>query len=146
MDLASKHVFVELRTVIDDNGRKELSIIKQTGIYKGNKNIEMISFIEQTEDFGEIKNVITILPKKVTIKRTGLIRMSQQFIAGRRSECLYRHPYGSFLMEIDTKSIVHLVMNHDNQGSVIIEYDARMNDDEIRHHHLTLTYMEENLK
>ncbi|HLS65557.1 MAG TPA: DUF1934 domain-containing protein [Pseudogracilibacillus sp.] len=144
MSLHKKRVNVELRTVIDDEGRKELSIIKQQGTYMANERVEVITFKEETEDFGPIKNIITIYPNKVTIKRTGLIRMVQQFVVGEKYECLYRHPYGSFLMEIDTKSIEHKQLRRtDGIGTVCIEYDARMDRNTTRYHHLTLTYTEE---
>lgn len=144
MNLDRKRVNVELRTVIDDEGRKELSIIKQKGMYMANDRVEVITFTEETEDFGSIKNVITIYPNKVTIKRMGLIRMVQQFVVGEKYECLYRHPYGSFLMEIDTKSIEHKQLRRtDGAGIVCIEYDARMDRNTTRYHHLTLTYTEE---
>src|SRR5690625_1833168 len=142
MKLDKKDIAVELRTVIDDQGEKELSIIKQMGKYTRKKALEVISFAENTQDFGIINNFITVQPRKVNIKRSGSIKMYHQFMENKRSECVYRHPYGSFFMEIYTKSIFHQQIKIKQQGKVIIEYDAKLNDQQTRHHHLTLTYME----
>ncbi|MEI3604256.1 DUF1934 domain-containing protein [Pseudogracilibacillus sp. SE30717A] len=143
MKLESKNISIELRTVIEDQGNKELSIIKQTGTYIRKGHLEVISFVEKSNDLGNVDTLITIKSDKVNIKRSGKISMNQQFVKGKRTECLYRHPYGSFLLEIQTESIL-LEPLRDGEGKVIIQYDVMMNKEEIRHHHLTLTYMEEN--
>ncbi|MEI3612064.1 DUF1934 domain-containing protein [Pseudogracilibacillus sp. SO30301A] len=146
MKLVKKDIAVELRTVIDDRGEKELSIIKQIGNYVKKENIEVISFIEKTNEFGDVENLITIRPNKINIKRSGKVSMNQQFIKGKETECLYRHPYGSFLLEIMTKSITHQSLADDREGKVIIQYDVKVNKEESRYHHLTLTYMEAKLR
>lgn len=143
MGIVKKNIKVELRTVIDDQGEKELSIIKQKGKYGKKNNIEFITFNDVT-DFGEVHNLITIQPNKVSIKRSGKITMNQQFIKGKITECLYRHPYGTFHFEINTATITHEQLSGDNQGKVVIEYDAKINGQQTREHHLTLTFMEEN--
>ena len=96
-----KNILIELRTVIDDEGDKELSIIKQKGKYYRKNDLEVITFIDEMTDVGRIDHFITIRAKKVNIKRTGNITMNQQFIPGRKTDSLYRHPYGS-IYEIDT--------------------------------------------
>ena len=146
MKLVKKDIAIELRTVIDDQGEKELSIIKQVGIYVKKENIEVISFIEKTNEFGDVENLITIRPNKINIKRSGKVSMNQQFIKGKETECLYRHPYGTFLLEIMTKSITHQSLADDQEGKVIIQYDVKVNEEESRNHHLTLTYTEAKLR
>lgn len=146
MKLVKKDIAIELRTVIDDQGEKELSIIKQVGIYVKKENIEVISFIEKTNEFGDVENLITIRPNKINIKRSGKVSMNQQFIKGKETECLYRHPYGAFLLEIMTKSITHQSLADDQEGKVIIQYDVKVNEEESRNHHLTLTYTEAKLR
>ena len=79
----------------------------------------------------------------MNIKRTGSIGMNQQFIPGKKTESRYRHPYGSFHMEIFTRSMEHQSLSKDHEGSVIVEYDATLNGQQIRSHHLTLIYSEE---
>ena len=145
MKLVRKNISIELRTVIEDQGEKELSIIKQTGTYVKKENIEVISFIEKANELGNVENLITIRPNKINIKRSGKVEMNQQFIQGKQTECLYRHPYGSFLLEITTKSITHQSLADDKEGKVIIQYDVKLDKEESRHHHLTLTYTEEKL-
>jgi len=143
MNLKKKDVAVELRTVIDDDGEKELSIVKQIGTYVKRGQIEVIVFNENSTDFGKVNNLITIQPDKINIKRSGSIKMNQQFLEGKKTECLYRYPYGSFFMEITTMSISHQPLQNDRKGEVTIQYEAKLNDEQKRYHHLTLTYMEE---
>ena len=80
MKLVRKNISIELRTVIEDQGEKELSIIKQTGTYVKKENIEVISFIEKANELGNVENLITIRPNKINIKRSGKVEMNQQFI------------------------------------------------------------------
>lgn len=143
MTLIKKAVSVELRTVIDDQGDKELSIIKQKGDYIKKNNIEVITFEDEVTDIGKIKNLITIQPGKVNIKRTGSISMNQQFLQNRITECLYRHPYGKFHLEVNTLSMNSQPLVTGGVGQVVIEYEGKLNGEHTRHHHLTLTYLEE---
>lgn len=143
MELKKKQVAIELRTVIDDQGEKELSIIKQKGSYRRKGNLEIISFVDEITDLGKVDHFITIQPGKISIKRSGSIGMNQQFVPGKTTESRYRHPYGSFHMEIFTKSIEHQTLSLDREGSVTIEYEATLNGQQIRKHHLTLIYTEE---
>lgn len=138
-----KNILIELRTVIDDEGDKELSIIKQKGKYYRKNDLEVITFIDEMTDVGRIDHFITIRAKKVNIKRTGNITMNQQFIPGRKTDSLYRHPYGSFHMEVFTKSIQYEPLSENKEGIVQIEYDATLNGEQVRKHHLTLIYTEE---
>lgn len=141
-----KKVWVELRTVIDDEGDKELSIIKQTGTYLKRGNIEVINFVDVMDDFGEVNNYITIQPGKVNINRSGAINMNQQFLLHKITECLYQYPYGRLHLEITTNKMEQTVMTKEQAGQTIIEYDGVLNGDLTRQHHLTLTYMEEEAK
>lgn len=141
MKLIKKNVAIEIRTVIEDQGEKELTISKQKGSYIKKGHTEVITFMEKTKDFGEVKSLITIQPDKVNLKRSGNITMNQQFVEGEKSECLYRHPYGAFRMEIQTESITREIKRNDKK--VIIVYQLELDDGHIRHHHLTLTYTEE---
>lgn len=138
-----KPIEVELRTVIDRNGEKEMSIIKQTGEYVRKNDIEIITFVENRDDIGNVRNYITIQNNKVTIRRSGAISMSHQFEVGKKSESLYRHPYGSLHFMITTKSLKCTQLKRGKKGEIIIIYDALINGIEDQEHHLTLTYMEE---
>lgn len=143
MTLIKKAVSIELRTVIDDQGEKELSIIKQKGDYTKKNHIEVITFEDDVEDIGKIKNLITIQPGKVNIKRSGAISMNQQFLKNKITECLYRHPYGKFHLEVNTLEMKSQPLVTGGVGQVVIEYEGILNGDHTRHHLLTLTYLEE---
>ncbi|NLI68955.1 MAG: DUF1934 domain-containing protein [Bacilli bacterium] len=141
--MEQKRIEIELRTVIDRNGDKEMTIVKQSGDYMRKNEIEIITFIENREDIGKIRNYITIQKHKVTIRRSGAISMSHHFEVGKKSESLYRHPYGALHFLITTKSLDCTPLSKDGHGDVVIVYDAVINGIEQQEHHLTLTYMEE---
>lgn len=145
MTVKRKRVSIELRTVIDDQGEKELSIIKQRGIYFKKGSIEVIKYIDVMDDLGEVNNLITIQAGKVNIKRSGAINMNQQFLLERVTECLYHYPFGRLHLEITTKTMQQRQLMDSGFGQTIIEYDGKLNGELTRQHHLTLTYMEESV-
>lgn len=139
MELNKLEIPIQLRTVIEENGDKEMNIIKQIGQYVGAKNREVITFSEDTE-LGEVRNFITLQDGKVTLKRSGQLTMNQKFILGERTESIYRHPYGTLHLEIHTKKMQYDRMEQGRKGKVIIQYDMIINGDQKRRHHLTLIY------
>lgn len=141
--MEKKQITISLRTVIDRQGEKEMSISKQKAIYLRKGTVEIIKYVENKEDIGEVNNYITIQPDRVSIKRSGHIAMNQIFEEGRKSETVYRHPYGTLHLQIETESITYQSLKDAKQGEIIIEYDAIINGIEEQRHHLILTYMEE---
>ena len=134
-------VAVEMRSVIEEQGEKELIVDKHTASYTKRDQIEVIRFTDDKTDFGKVDHMITIHPDKVNVSRTGSVRMNQKFVEGALSECLYRHPYGAFRIEYYTES---LTMKRSEQATEInIIYDSEMEEGHKRRHHLTLTYTEE---
>lgn len=134
-------VAVEMRSVIEEQGEKELIVNQHIASYTKKDQIEVIRFSEDTTDFGNIDQMITIHPDKVNVNRTGSVRMNQKFVEGKLSECLYRHPYGAFRIEYYTKSLTKRKVDQTTEITII--YDAEMEEGRKRHHHLTLTYKEE---
>ena len=143
MGVVRKLIHISLHTTIENNGDKE--IIKNTykGKYVRKGNVEVITYTEITDGFGDINNRITLHPNKVNIKRSGQITMNQQFIVNHRTESLYRHPYGNMTMEIDTKEMTRRSLSSREAGQVRIVYDVHLTGKEISEHFLVLTYTEE---
>lgn len=143
MSVNHKNVKIELRTVIEDDGEKELMIVKQTGKYYKRRGLEVLTYREKTEEDEYINNMISIYPEKINIKRTGAISMNQLFLKGRLTECLYKHPHGNIHMEIDTVSMSYESIEETGRGQAVIAYRAMLNGTTERNHYLTLTFMEE---
>lgn len=141
--MKKKRVNIELRSVIDDAGEKELHVVKQRGYYYKRDNIEVLTYTEDVEDNGEINNLITITPEKVNINRSGVFSVNQQFLLKRKTECLYQHPHGNIHMSINTKSISHQSINDHEKGELVITYEAILNGQISRDHYITLTYCQE---
>lgn len=138
-----KEVFIELCTIIDDDGEKEHNMVRQRGKLYEKNQMAVLTFEEQTEEKAWIKNFITIQPDKVTIKRTGNVMMNQQFHMQRATESVFKHPYGTMHMETFTSSITHQPLRTDQNGQLKIAYSVKLNGKEKRDHYLTLTYNEE---
>lgn len=143
MSVNKKNVNIELRTVIEDDGEKELMIVKQKGKYFKRSDLEVLTYTEKTDGEEDIDNMISIYPNKINIKRTGAISMNQLFLKGRLTESLYRHPYGNIHMEIDTISMSYESIEETGRGQAVIAYRAMLNGAKERNHYLTLTFMEE---
>lgn len=141
-----KSVGVELRSVIDREDDREMSIIKQSGEYMSKDDVEVIKFTEEREDIGTINHVIMITPNKVTIRRSGSVRLVQTFEIGKKHVSIYRNPFGSLEIEIETKRLVHRPLTERKHGEVMIQYTSLINEVEKQHHLITLTYMEEKQK
>src|SRR5690625_150400 len=103
--MIQKKVGVELRSVIDRYEEKEMSITKQSGEYIAKNELEIIKFTEEREDLGTVNHVMMISPYKVTIRRTGSIRLMQSFEVGKKHSSVYHHPFGTMMIEIETKQL-----------------------------------------
>jgi uncharacterized beta-barrel protein YwiB (DUF1934 family) len=138
-----EQVLITLHTRIVDGGEEEASQNTYHGQYFNKDNLEVLSFEERTEEQYLIKSLITIQPEKVTIKRTGLVSMNQQFRKDQISESIYRHPHGHMHMETLTKEISYQANSQQTKGQLKIDYTVKLNGQEERHHTLTLTYQKE---
>lgn len=102
--------------------------------YASNGSVDVLIYEEDLDDFGKVRNFITIQPGKVNMKRSGGIMMNQQFLYGRKTESVYHHPYGSIHLEITTSDI------RVGNRSAEIYYDSVMNGTEKQRHHLQFQY------
>lgn len=139
-------ITIHMHTTIDDNGQMEYSTLKQHGVYHRKNNFDVVTFDEQTEENGLIKNMITIQQYKVNIKRSGTVAMNQQFITNRTTENVFNHPYGTIHMETNTKSIVYQPLEADKTGRLTIKYTVKLNGQEERVHKLELVFDKEESK
>lgn len=137
------HVNITLQSIIDDSGEREVNTFQQLGKIFKRDHFEVLLYEEVDEDGDKIRNLITIQPDRVSIKRSGLISMNQQFEINRKTETYYNHPHGSLHMEIYTKSIDYHPLKENGQGRLNINYTVKLNGILERKHLLELTYHEE---
>src|SRR5690625_7149232 len=123
MNVKRKNVNVELRTVIEDDGDKELVIVKQKGKYYKRNNLEVVTYTEEMDEGEDVENMISIHTDKINIKRSDAISMNQIFIKGRVTDSLYQHQHGNINMTITTISISYESTNEIVQEMVITSYD-----------------------
>lgn len=143
MNLEPKSITIEMQTIIDNDGQMEYNTLEQTGTYyeKGNRCI--LTFEETSDDGAPIKNLITINPEKVSIKRVGPITMHQQFRAKQKTENLFQHPHGKIHMETYTNTIDYQSFTAEQNGFLTIDYSVSLNGQEDRKHKLELTIKKE---
>src|SRR5699024_2922233 len=134
-------VAVEMRSVIEEQGEKELIVDKHTASYTKRDKIEVIRFTDDKTDHGRVHHMITIHPDKLNASRTGSVRMNQKYVEGALSECLYRHPYCAFRIKYYTDSLT--IKPSEQATEINIIYNSEMEEGHKRRHHLTLTYTEE---
>ncbi|WP_100009838.1 DUF1934 domain-containing protein [Lentibacillus sediminis] len=140
-----KNVKVELRTIIDDNGQMEYNTLREPGKFYQKGQVDVITFEEKTEEGTQAvtKNLITIQPGKVSIKRSGVVAMTQQFRAGQATENVYHHPHGTIHMETRTEDMSYQPLSEAASGHLKLTYAVKLNGEEARNHQLDLFVEEE---
>lgn len=141
-----RDVMIHLATAIDDHGEMEYTTGKQTGQFFHKEDVDVLIYQEELEEGAIIRNLMTIRPGKINIKRSGLITMNQQFHLNQKTETYYQHPHGRLHMETFTHSITYESMKISGQGQLTINYTVKLNGIEARKHVLELTYYEEDAK
>ncbi|API91857.1 hypothetical protein J32TS6_22580 [Virgibacillus pantothenticus] len=135
-------VLIELYTTIDDDGQKESYKSKQTGVLYKKGNIDVLTFEEVAEDASVVKNLVTIQPDKVSLKRSGNLSMNQQFHVNKATENVLKHPYGNLHMETFTTAIVYEPLTPARNGSLQIVYDVKLNGQQVRQQKIDLIMKE----
>ncbi|MEC5424430.1 DUF1934 domain-containing protein [Virgibacillus sp. C22-A2] len=134
---------IELSTTIDDNGQMEYNNMKHSGNFYKKNNLDVLTFEEEAEDKSIVKNLITIQPDKVSIKRSGNVTMNQQFRANHKTENVLQHPHGIIHMETFTDLINYQSVSKTKEGRLTISYTVKLNGQEARRHDMELVYKEE---
>jgi len=138
-----KNVKLHLKTTIDDKGDIETHNVITSGLFSYRQSMDVLTFSETTNEEKTIKNLLTISPYKVSLKRSGAVSMHQQFIIHETHECMYKHPYGFMYMETYTNSISYQTLRSNDFGRLLIDYTVSLNQQANREHQLLLTFYEE---
>ncbi|WP_042221382.1 DUF1934 domain-containing protein [Oceanobacillus manasiensis] len=146
MTKQGRPVMIELSSSIEDNGTVEKSHMQHSGEFFQKGKLDVLRYEEQGEDGFSTKNLITIQPEKVSIKRTGNVSMNQQFQQGQITENMLKHPYGSMHMETSTQTISYDAPTIKSEGCLTIEYTVKLNGQDERSHEIKLTIIEEGAK
>lgn len=139
-------ITIRLDMTIDDQGTIEKTSSQYHGHLFQKETFDVLIYDETLEDGSIVRNLITIHPHKVTIKRSGSITMRQQFLEGRQTESMYEHPYGSMHMETHTTDMTYHSMNELNQGKLFISYKVKLNGTNERKHELMISYSKEDAR
>ncbi|HLS06918.1 MAG TPA: DUF1934 domain-containing protein [Bacillota bacterium] len=138
-----KQVIIKLETTINDQGQIETIQTEEKGTLIQRKLRDVLLFDEITDEGGQISNLITLQADRVSIKRSGVISMHQQFTVDQMSETMYEHPHGTLHLETFTKSINYETIREQFSGQLEIDYTVSLNGQEERQHKLVLMYQEE---
>lgn len=145
MNQGQRNVNIHLTTTIHEDGEVESITENHKGIFMYRQSMDVLMYEERIDNGGVIKNIISIQPDKVSIKRSGMISMNQQFEIKQANECMYKHPHGSIHMETFTTDMSYQSLRTHEQGQLAIFYNVSLNGQVNRTHKLALTYTEEDL-
>ncbi|WP_339226482.1 DUF1934 domain-containing protein [Oceanobacillus sp. FSL K6-2867] len=143
MDAPKKKIAITLETTIEDDGQLEHTKQSHQGDFFQKNNMDVLIFEEVLEDGSTIKNLLTIHPHKVSINRSGAVKMNQKFQADQITENIYHHPHGKIHMETNTEAIVYNKAGDGREATLTIHYTVKLNGQENRKHTLKLAYQEE---
>lgn len=141
--VANDVVRITLKTVISDENEQEIIKSNHVGKYYQQGNFHVLFYEDEVAPGMTVRNQITIQPTKVTIKRSGSVTMTQQFIHQKKTEGVYEHAHGNIHMETFTNALKFFHLAKENQGDLQIKYTVKLNGMEKRNHELKLTYQKE---
>lgn len=143
MQQLKSNVLVHLDMVIHDGEAMEESKVKAAGVFQQKSNLAVLTYKETIEGHGEVNTFITIQPERVSIKRTGVVTMHQQFRINQRTENVYQHPHGNIHMETFTDEIYFSPLEQGKSGQLKLTYSVKLNGQDERKHTLELLVIEE---
>lgn len=136
-------IAIELQTIIDNDGQLEYNTVKQSGALYQKGNQDILTFKETADDGTSIKNLITIHMNKVSIKRSGVVSMHQQFQVNQKTENVFKHPHGNIHMETFTDKMDYQAFSNQEDGLLTLDYSVKLNGQEARNQQLKLTINKE---
>lgn len=134
-------VQLKLVTEIRELGEKAVTTIEEAGSFYRKGDMAVLKFTEHQEE--DVSSLITIQSEKVSVKRTGAVNMHQIFKKNHLTENVYKHAYGTILMETYTDQIQYKAPADGREGRLFISYTTKLNGEGNRRHRLTLTFKEE---
>ncbi|ASN04029.1 DUF1934 domain-containing protein [Virgibacillus necropolis] len=142
MEAQHRSVSGSLHMDITDGSETEKVTTHFTGDFYRRNNVDVITFQEKNDQLS-IKNLITIQDDKVSIKRTGDIKMYQQFRVNQPTENVYKHSHVTIHMETYTHKLGYQPLNSSGTGRLSIAFTVKLNGQEERNHQLTLLMKED---
>ena len=143
MKLGKFFVKINLRTEISDGTDRQLTTLEAAGELFQTERQTVIRFTEQVEEQPDVKTMITIKPKQVTIKRSGGVEMHQQFNTLKITETIYRHQFGSMRMETQTDAFLYKPLSNTSHAELSLDYRTKLAKEEERKHKLMLLIEED---
>jgi uncharacterized beta-barrel protein YwiB (DUF1934 family) len=105
---------------------EEPIITTASGTYHLRQDKHYIQYEEQTEQ-GCIRNTVKIALTQVEMTKKGAINSEMEFDLNRRTDVIYRTPYGTLFFEAQTSQIT--VKEEEDYIEVTLEYNLFSNDD-----------------
>lgn len=132
-------VCIEIETVIDmgDSRDRDRSTMTARGMMYRKEETMFFSYQEKLE-IGNVTSLIKLVNDEVTITRRGAVSMRQVFIPGKRTDGMYRSPYGAIPMSTKTDEI-HFDWNPDKANGILrLCYELYMQGKKTGHYFVTM--------
>ena len=125
-------------TMKDTHGEEQTTKQSLTGQLIEKGSTIYLRYEEELEETGKVQNTIKIEEHKVTVLRTGSVRMNHTYYMGMTSQGMYHSPFGPMAMETNTLAIQFHREN--NRGSFSLQYDLILNEQEVGQFTLEVTF------
>lgn len=134
-------VSVDMKTQITGGEQEQVIAITAEGrIFQKDLGV-YIQFKEQSEEVGAVNQVVKIEDEQsITIIRQGAVSMKQLFLQGKKTEGVYRSPFGPMLMNTETNYIKVNIDEQKVEGTIQLSYQLHMQDEFAGNYDITIQF------
>ncbi|WP_339060847.1 DUF1934 domain-containing protein [Tepidibacillus marianensis] len=141
-----EQVHIQIKTKIDDStGEIQQWTHQYTGMiyHKNEKDIYLRYEENEEQSLGKTNTILkwekNQSPAILKLVRQGETKANQVYQVGRPHRHLYQTPFGTYEMVIQPIK-VNVHVEHENQGSIELDYDLFIGDQKAGHYQLWIEY------
>lgn len=119
-------VKVNMKTKVEPDGSGQTADMMEQqylGRWMKKGNAWYLQYQESAEEMGDTASIIKVEPGKLTVIRRGDVSMRQEYREGVCTRGTYGGPFGSMLMETDTKRLAFDCRNEDGVAAAVAVLD-----------------------
>jgi uncharacterized beta-barrel protein YwiB (DUF1934 family) len=135
-------ITIYLKTDIQQGQEHDSFELTAPGNYYEKNDAFFIRYEEQYET-GPVQTVLKISGDHAVILRSGSIKMRMSFYPGQVTNGTYESEIGVLQLVTETISLAHLTRSEDKEGNIQIQYNLKMQGDDVGLYNMSLTYKEE---
>ncbi|WP_026695960.1 DUF1934 domain-containing protein [Peribacillus kribbensis] len=141
-DSEKKNVKITVKTTITNDGDSETFELKTSGVLHSKASADYLQYEEHDEN-GKIQTLVKFNDTDVMLKRSGSVKMKQNFHEAETTNGYYESMYGRLLMETNTQKIVREWDSVQREGLIRLLYRLNMQGNSLGTYLMEITYREE---